>query len=363
MLRFDHGAIVQSAAACDLRIRAEGPRACRTGSPMRAASLRTRGVTRRSFLTGACSAAAVAAGLPGCAQRAPLRVALHEWPGYEFMRLAGSLGWVSREAVEFVRPGGFAGSVTDFQRGEVAAAGLTLDEALQLVEAGVPAKVVLVFNVSMGADVLLARPDLTTLAQLRGRRVGVDSTTLGRLLLGRALAAGGLAQADIVVVPLAGDHVAAWTGQALDAVLTYEPALGRLRRQGLVSLFDSRRLPQRILDVLAVRTDAPSWHAGALRAAIAGHFRALERWRTNPIDTSYRLAEQLGVEPEEVASLYRGLDLPDLHYNREYLTPPAAELSRAALDLQRFLSADGVLRGAAVPDGLFVPDYLPSAAG
>lgn len=318
-------------------------------------------VTRRSFLTAVGSAvAAAAAGVSACAQREPLRLAMHSWPGYEFLRLASTLGWLAPAVVRVEPMPTFADSIAALRRGEVAAAGMTLDEVLRLRDAGIPAQVALVFDVSMGADVLLARPEIDSLAALRGRRIGVEPTTLGSLLLGRALAAGGLVRADVEVAALPGGHEAAWAAGSLDAVITSEPAAGHLRRLGAVPLFDSRQLPQLIVDVLAIRKDAPSWHAGALRAAIGGHFRALRRWRVNPIDTSYRLAQQLRVDPVDVADLYRGLDLPDALYNREYLTPPAKELTRASTELGRFLAADALLQRPVTAAGLFVPDYLPA---
>lgn len=320
-----------------------------------------RTLSRRTFLAAAGVLGATAA-LGGCDAREPLRIALHTWPGYEFMRLAARLGWLPPERVRIVNTGGFTASVEALRAGTVGAAGVTLDEVLKLREAALPVKVALVFDVSVGADVLLVRPGIDSLAQLRGRRIGVETTTLGSLLLGRALQQGGLARADVEIVPLTIDPVAAWTIDALDAVVTYEPALSRLRRLGLVPIFDSRQLPQLIVDVLAVRDEAMRLHPQALREALAGHFRALTRWRVNAIDTSYRLAAQLRVPPEQVASLYRGLDLPDAIYNREYLTPPATEMMRASTELSRILVEDRVLHRPVSPTGLFVADFLPGDA-
>ena len=317
---------------------------------------------RRAFLRlGAAGLAAAAVPLAGCG-REPLRIALHPWPGYEFLRLAQGLGWVPESQVRLVRTANFVESVAAFESGGVDGVGVTLDEALRLRDRGHPVQVVLVFDVSVGADVLLARPEVETLADLRGRRIGVEPSTLGTVMLFEALQAGGLRRADVQVVDLPHDHYSGWASGELDALVTYEPSLGRLRAEGLVPLFDSRRLPQLIVDVLAVRPDAARRRADALRTLVDAHFRALRRWQVNPVDAGYRLAPLLRVAPEQVPAAYAGLDLPDALYNRRYLTAPAGELTRAAGELARVLVAERLIERAPDLEGLFSVDYLPGAA-
>ncbi len=63
--------------------------------------------------------------------------------------------------------------------GSLDLAGLTLDEALLLAQEGVPIAVIWVLNTSAGADALLAKPGITTLDALRGKRIGVEQTAVG----------------------------------------------------------------------------------------------------------------------------------------------------------------------------------------
>ena len=95
--------------------------------------------------------------------------------------------------------------------GRVPAAALTLDELLQVREGGVDARAILVFDASHGADVVMGHPSVTSLAQLRGRRIGVEDTALGALMLARLLESAGLKAVDVVKVPMTADqHVAAY---------------------------------------------------------------------------------------------------------------------------------------------------------
>ena len=320
-----------------------------------------RGLTRRDLLRLGIGALATvpAGGLAGCAGATPLHVAVQPFCGYQFLSLAQEQGDLRGEGVQLLPVATYADAVSSLRRGEADAAPMTLDQVLALRELGLALIVVMVFDMSAGGDVALARPGIETPAQLRGQRIGVEATSLGTILLAKLLEAGGLTRADVTVVPMEDDHFAAWNRGDLDALLTYEPALSQLRRRGLVPIFDSRALPQTIVDVLAVDEYAARRHEDALRALIAAHFRVLGRWRSNPIDTAYRLAGYFGVDADHVPAVINGLDLPDAVYNRHYLADPAPELHRSASDLGDILLRAGLLKRPPMLDGLFVPDYLP----
>jgi NitT/TauT family transport system substrate-binding protein len=302
---------------------------------------------------------ASAATLAACAPPTPLRIAVQPFCGYQFLSLANEEGYLRGAGVELVPVATYTDAVKALVNDTADGAPVTLDQVLELRDRGMPLITVMVFDISAGADVVLARPGIDTLADLRDKRIGVEQTSLGTVMLAKLLDAAGLARRDVSIIPMDEDHFAAWQRGGMDAVLTYEPILSQLRALGLAPIFDSRSLPQTIVDILAVRATAASSHASALRALIAGHFRAQKLWRSNPIDTAYRLAGFLGVPAESVPGVINGLDLPDLVYNRHYLTPPAAELTHAAIDLGAILAREGMLRHPPQLAGLFVPDYLP----
>lgn len=317
---------------------------------------------RRSFMkAGALLAAGLVGGsaLGGCGPRPPLRIALHRWPGYVFLRFAAGSGLIQPGVLDLVETSVLSDSVAALRDGIVDAAGVTLDEVLGLRAAGFDCRIVLIFDVSAGADAVLAGPDIASPSDLRGQRIGVEDGSLGAIMLAKLLQRAGLDHGDVEPVPISGDHVAAWTQGNLDAVITYEPAAGRLRRMGLRHLFDSSEVPQLVVDVLAVRGDVAANRALSVGDMVAGHFAAMDLWRTNPIDTAYHLAPLLDAEPDMVERQFVGLDLPDLPANRAYLDSPAVELTRAAREIAAILH----LGPGGIGDGgrsrLFTADFLP----
>ncbi len=313
---------------------------------------------RRRFLQlagGGCLAAALG-GFYGCGKRGPVPIASHVWPGYEFMFLARKMGWLTADEATLVETGSATESLQALGDGKVIGAALTLDETLRGIQMGVPLSVVLLFDVSTGGDALMARPHIPDLAGLKGARIGVEATGLGALMLASILQKAGLSRREVHVVDVPVDaHLKVWNAGAVDAIVSYDPVLKRIQAAGGVRLFDSREIPNKIFDVLAVHREHAAGYRRQLTRLIRAHFLGLRAWQVNPVDTAYRLSQRLGVKAEEVGELYRGLDLPDLLFNRHMLTPPHPLLSNAATEIATITG----LPTSLITDSLFTPDYLP----
>ena len=270
-----------------------------------------------------------------------LRVGTNIWPGYETLYLARSLGAFDERRIRLIE---FPSSVhvqDNLRNGTIEAGCLTLDETLSLLADGVDLRVILAMDISAGADVILARPGLGGLADLRGRRVGVESTNVGAVMLDAALQRAGLKTGDVTVVPLSVDeHETAYRNGAVDAVVTFEPVRSRLLSAGAHVIFDSSQVPDRILDVLVVRADKLAGRHDALLELVRGHFRALAHISRSPQDAATRMTPRLGAGPLEQFS---GLRLPDLGANRTFLAGAAPPLRGAAAELGALLVRRGLL--------------------
>jgi NitT/TauT family transport system substrate-binding protein len=113
---------------------------------------------------------------------------------------------------------------------------------------------ILVLSESAGADQIVARPWILSLDDLRGRRVAVGRSAVGRDLLMRALEQGGIdpAQVRLVTMPMASMPGSLRRGEVEAAVLA-PPYSNAVKRLGLArTLEDSRSRPGEVLKVLAV---------------------------------------------------------------------------------------------------------------
>ena len=311
---------------------------------------------RRDWLHGAVAASAW--GLGACSQPMPLRLGTHPWIGHEPLMLARDFHWLAPE-VQVMPVRAARDSLAGLRDGRLDAATLTLDETLTARAAGVPLVAVLVLDASSGADVLMAQPGIEHLADLRGRRLAVERSAVGELMLVKVLEAAGLAAADLTLVELSpGDQPQAALQQHIDAAVSYEPTASRLQRQGWKRLFDSRSLPDTIFDVLAVRRDRLKGRGTAIESAVAGHFRGLAHLRSNRPDATYRIASRNEVRPADVMQALAGVTLPDLAYNKTLLLPSDA-MKSASQALNRLMASKQLLPRPDTLERLFDASYLP----
>jgi NitT/TauT family transport system substrate-binding protein len=302
--------------------------------------------------------------LAGCKwlDDAPVTVAAHVWVGYQPMFLARDHGWLKPEKVTLLETRSAADSLEAVRSGKAHGAAVTLDEMLTARAAGRPLTVVLVFNTSMGADMLLAEVGMTELSQLRGQRIALEDSSVAEIMLAEILREAGLKQSDVRLLrtPVE-DHPNVWHRHGADAFITYEPVASQLLARGLVRLFDTRQIPDTILDVLAFHRDAlDATHAEAIRYLLLAHFRALDSLVRNPQDAAYRLSSRLALPASDVLKAFKGLVLPSLVANHRMLTGDSAQLISTARRVAEILRHDTGTPAVDNLQDLLTGAYLPT---
>src|SRR5690606_5860610 len=196
--------------------------------------------------------------MAGCSPQSShaLKVATNSWLGYEPLYLARYIGAYER-SVDIVQLPSATDVMRALRNGNVDVAATTLDEALLLASQGEDLVLLMALDFSVGADVVLGRPPIASLKDIKGKRVGVENTGMGALMLSAALEMGGLSFADIRPVNLTIDqHLAAYAKGDIDVVVSFEPVATQLRNQGANLLFDSSAVPDLVVDVLVARRAA-----------------------------------------------------------------------------------------------------------
>lgn len=289
----------------------------------------------------------------------PLRVAIHKWPGYEFLFLANREGWIKKNTAIIRETSSATESLTLIKEDKVDAAALTLDEVLSARAAGVDLRIVMVFDESAGADAIYTRKKLHRITELKGMRIGVEKGALGTLLLHEVLSKAGLKLSDVTVVDSSIDqHLKDWKANNLDAVITYEPVSTKLEKIGAWRLIDSRKLPEIIFDVLAVRADVIDKRKNQIRDLVKAHFKGLRHFRVFPQDATHRMARHLGLSSEEVDKAYLGLELPNEAVNRKYLKQDGA-IEAAAIQIVKILYGAKYQDNNIFMKNLVTTEFLP----
>lgn len=240
--------------------------------------------------------------------RPPLTVGLNAWVGYDPLVLARERGLADVTRVKMVELSSHAENFRHFRNGLLDAMAITLDQALELADQGVPLRIVAVLDESAGADVVVAHRSVARAADLKGQRVALEDSALNRLMLQRLLAPAGLTEDDVIVVTLeASQHLAALQAGRVAAAVSYEPLASQMREAGFVSLFDTRQMPGEIVDVLVVSPTALADRPGDVDALLRAWNSGLASYLADPPGAAAVLAPGTGLSVGQYQLTQAGL--------------------------------------------------------
>lgn len=250
----------------------------------------------------------------------PLHVGVNNWPGYAPLYLAAVQGHYNEREV---RIHGFPNTVEvmrSYRNRTIDVAAVTSDEALLLAQQDKETRIILICDYSTGADMILARPEIGRLTDLRGKRVGVEPGALGAFLLTRALTSVGLTPADVTVVPSQYQSLSSdYRQERVDAVVTYEPVASEVLAMGAHRLFDSRAIPGEVADVLVVRQSLIDERMDSLVHLLEGWFGALADLQARPAEADAVLTRSARLPAGTFPAIFESIHFANLAENRRML--------------------------------------------
>ncbi|WP_105172143.1 ABC transporter substrate-binding protein [Pseudoalteromonas sp. T1lg24] len=182
-----------------------------------------------------------------------LRIGTNIWLGYEPFYITRHKHPDLMKHIKLIEYRNASQVLNGIINNSIDVAAVTLDEAVKIKALGFNIEVIWIVDYSNGADTLIAKPNITNVNQLRGKRIGAETSALGLYFLSRFLELNNLTINDIDIVNLeANRHVQAYQNNQIDAVFTYEPSSSKLLELGANKLFDSSQIPGEIVDVLVL---------------------------------------------------------------------------------------------------------------
>ncbi len=159
---------------------------------------------------------------------------------------------------------------------------------------------------------------------------------------------------DVQIVSLlVSQDESAFKQRSIDAVVTYEPTVSKLRAIGATSLFDSRQIPGEVLDVVAMRESVVTGQPDAAKALTSGWFRALDYLQKYPQDAARRIAPHEGVTPQQFLKSLNGIRIPNVQENQNILGKTDAPCLEAISRLAKFMVEKKLLKKAIDPTYVF----------
>lgn len=301
----------------------------------------------------------LALALAGCPRQpeSPLRIGTNVWIGSEPLYLARELGHLPPQSVQLLEYPSASEVLRAFRNQAIDGMVISLDELFGLAAEGMRPRVILVVDVSHGADVILGRAGMRSMQDLRGRRVAVESGALGAFVLSRALALNGMQASDVTVVQMeSNEQPGAFEKGQVDGAVTFDPYRTQMLRHGATTLFDSTRIPGEIVDLVAVRQSVLEKHPKAAQALLTGWFKAIDYLQREPADAARRMGIRQQTTGEQYLVGLRGLHIPSREENLRMLGGTAPELvptGRRLMDL--------MLQARLLPQAVRIEDLMAPA--
>lgn len=297
--------------------------------------------------------------LAGCGKPVayPLMVGVSPWVGYDPLVLARERRLIDPAQVKVVELSSSSQIVRNLHNGVLHAATLTLDEALRLAPEGAAIRIVAVLGVSTGGDAVVVRPTISKLSQLKGKRIGVEQSAGGAVVLARLLQAAGLSHEDVSLLPIeASLQEGALRAGWIDAVVTFEPTKSRLQAEGYRVLFDSTQMPDELIDVMVVRASALAERPDDVVALLMGWERGVEAMRAAPAAAAGLLARGANLDPEAYFASLQGVKFETLQRSTRLLAGDPAPLAKQHHGLGRLLMQLGLIRKPPDWSALLTPE-------
>jgi NitT/TauT family transport system substrate-binding protein len=211
---------------------------------------------RRTAIVALLAWAAASAAVSAQAAGTPLRIGYSDWPGWVAWQVAIDKGWLTQAGLDVTFDWfDYSASMEAFAAGKIDGDFVTNGDALVMGAGGARNVMILITDYSNGNDMIVARPGIKSLADLKGKRIGIEVGLVDHLLLLDGLKKQGMTQNDVTLVNSKTNETpqVLASGQ-VDAIGAWQPNAGLAMKAlpGARPVYTSAQSPGLIYDVLVV---------------------------------------------------------------------------------------------------------------
>ncbi len=271
------------------------------------------------------NASAAASAPASTTSSAPLVIGYSDWPGFVAWQVAIEKGWLKDAGlnVQF-QWFDYSASLSAFAAGKLDAVLVTNGDDLVNASAGSRGIMVFATDYSSGNDMIVAKPGINKLADLKGKTVAVEKGLVDHLLLATALKENKIPANSIQLLnsPTNGLPQVLASGK-VDAVALWQPVAGQALKAvtGSKAIFTSADQPGLIYDVLSVSPSSLSQHRDDW-IKLSKVWDKLVAYINDPAtqaDAVKIMAARSGVDPAVYITYLKGTHLLDIAHNKNIM--------------------------------------------
>jgi NitT/TauT family transport system substrate-binding protein len=254
-----------------------------------------------------------------------LVVGYSDWPGWVAWDVAVEKDWFAEAGVDIEFEWfDYAASMEAFAAGQLDAVTMTNGDTLVTGSTGAQSVMIILGDYSNGNDMVVAAPGIGSVAELKGKKVGLEIGFVGHLLLLDALESVGLTEADVELVNVPTNETPqVLASRDVDAIVAWQPNSGQslARVPGSTAIYTSSDQPGLIYDVLAVSPQSLASNREEWSKVVDVWYRVVDYiLDPNTVDDALSImAARAGLSPEEYAPLLAGTKLLTLEEAKGFL--------------------------------------------
>ncbi|HEX5393032.1 MAG TPA: ABC transporter substrate-binding protein [Rhodocyclaceae bacterium] len=248
----------------------------------------------------------------------PLKVGYSDWPGWVAWQVAIDKGWFKEAGVDVKFEWfDYSASMDAFAAGKIDAVTMTNGDALVTGSGGAKSVMVMLTDYSNGNDMIVAKPGIKSLKDLKGKKVALEQGLVEHLLLLNGLKKAGMKESDVTLVNVKTNETPqTLTSPDVAAVGAWQPVSGEAMKAvpGSKPIYTSADEPGLIYDVLAVNPASVKAHRAEWQKVVKVWDKVVA-YIADPKtqgDAVKIMAAKSGVSPAEYLPLLKGTKLLSL---------------------------------------------------
>lgn len=255
------------------------------------------------------------------AEKKPIKIGINVWPGYAYAFIAQEKGFFKKNGVNVELILDKEISETEARYKEEGVDGLftTFSDIIYINDEGIETKVVSITDISMTSDAIIARPDISSVADLKGKVVSFEGVnSFSHIFVVNAIEKAGLSESEVNFKNIPSQEISeALESGKISAGHTWDPAKTELIKKGYKIIAVASDYDYMIIDVLAFNSKIIQSRPDEVKAIIKSLFEALDYLQTHELEAIKLMAEAEGISVEAISNSLNGLSLVDLKQNRQ----------------------------------------------
>jgi NitT/TauT family transport system substrate-binding protein len=278
-----------------------------------------------------------------------MRVPTTNWPGQYWVTIADKKGWFKEAGLNVTTVdvnSNYIQSLQDTVDGKFDTNSFTLFDLMKYNSKGAGLVLVIDSDISSGGDALVARKEINSIADLKGKTIGVAKGYYQEYILNVILTKAGVPLDSVTLADVQDEKSPdAFASGSFDAVETYEPYVSEIVKNGGHIVWDSSEIPGLMPSGMPFRKSFIDAHPEEVAAFVGVWNKTTNYIKSNPDDAFDIVAAAHHTTRADIAAFAQTDKILDLSDNRTAFSYAAGfdSLHGAARAINTYFKSTGVI--------------------